>query len=329
MRSKRTALWIALLLAATSLLAGCGARSGGGETATTSTTSSLLLDVPALVVDYDAEGKPSLGSIALSALGDALPETLLNQLTLDSDTVATLTGANLQHIQISNTPTGLRLLANGQPLPTIVWDRGTLANLINLLGISIPGALSPAQDVMPLLTDLGAGIVLRFPPAQGADLIPLVLAGDASNAAVASAAEQAFVASAGSRPTIHIPVTYATDGTWTVLDITDTQWQALTGLPFGGLRLSPGLVQSAAAAGIDSATLRTDERGVHLALNGAELPYLSWEDGSIITAIDMAQQAGLLKELPIDQPMLDALLATWLPALQSTDLSIEVTFPTR
>jgi hypothetical protein len=27
--------------------------------------------------------------------------------------------------------------------------------------------------------------------------------------------------------------------------------------------------------------------------------------------------------------MLDALLATWLPALQSTDLTIEVTFPTR
>jgi len=327
MHSKGVALWMILLLATLATLAGCGARSGGGETATASTNRSLLLDLPALIIDYDAEGKPSLGSTALAELGNVLPNAVVSQLTLDKTTVDTFTAANLQHLQVSNTPSGLRVLANGQPLPTIVWDRTALDNLTALLGKASPGVVATLRDLLPIITDLGVGIVGRFPPSQGTATIPLVVQGAASNAAAAQAAEQSFVASAGSRPAIQIPVYYAVDGTWTVEGITDTEWQALTGLPFGGLRLSPGLLQDIKAAGIKSATVRADAQGIHLALDGVDFPYLSWEGGGVRTAIDLAQQFGLLRDLPLDPATLDNLLATWLPAIQSSNVTIQVSFP--
>lgn len=329
---RRLLLATALAMLLATLLAGCGSRSGLGDTAAAaqgSADSALLLDLPALLVDYDANGKPHIGSVALDQLAQVLPSTLLSQLTLDATTIQRLNAANIQHIQLSNTPAGLRILVNNQPLPTVAWDKQSLANLLDLLRQANIGAVDRLAGLLPLVTDLGVGVTLRFPVPGDASPILLSPQGREAAAAVAQQAQQGFLQAAGSQPTLRIPVYYNADGTWTVGNISDTRWQALTGLPFGYVRLNPELIANAVKAGISEVTLRTDRDGIHLALGSAgalrELPYLRWADGGLATALKLAQQFGLVQVG--DDAQMEALLAQWLPALQSTDLTIQVHFP--
>ena len=141
-------VYLGALLAAMLILNGCSARAGAGETAVIAPLTdqlggaSLLADLPALVISYNGAGEPSVGSTPLGDLQTLLPPTLLSQLTLDQATIERLVSAGIQHIQISNTPSGLRILVNGQPLPTLVWDADSLDNLLQLLEPVRPAAVA-------------------------------------------------------------------------------------------------------------------------------------------------------------------------------------------
>ena len=126
---------------------------------------------------------------------------------------------------------------------------------------------------------------------------------------------------------MQIPVEYAADGTWTVQGLSDTEWQALTGLPFGYVRLNPELVQGALNAGIDQVIVWTDSEGIHVTIGDRDLPYLRWADGGIRTLLDLFIRLGIVQSDTIDQHTLDLALEQWLPALQSTNLRIVVHFP--
>ena len=75
---------------------------------------------------------------------------------------------------------------------------------------------------------------------------------------------------------VRIPVVYDADGAFTVEGVTDAQWQLLTGVPFGGLCLLPEVVRGFRSAGITGAQVRTASDGIHLAVNGKELPAVGW-----------------------------------------------------
>ena len=331
MLNKRAAIWISLLLVVGLVLAGCGARSGAGETAAAFKDGTLVVDVPSLVVDYDADGNPSVGSTPLSSLQSVLPADVVKLLTLDKGVIDTMTGANIQHIQISNVPGGVRILVNGQAVPSLAWDGEALTNATELAGALGPALPASLKGLLPVLTNLGAGVALRFPPAQGAETIPLVVPADQSKAATAQAAQQEFMKQAGTAPEIRIPVTYSADGSWTVQGMTDSEWQALTGVPFGALRLDPELLKSAAAAGITNAVVSTDPQGIHIDLNGKKLPYIAWGSGEINQALELAEQTGALSGLPggMDADSFVKLVETLLPALQSSNVTIQVAFPSQ
>jgi hypothetical protein len=314
-------------------LGGCTARAGAGETAAIAPLTDqlggapFLADLPALEVSYNAEGAPSIGATALGDLQALVPATLLSQLTLDAATVERLSAAGIQHIQVSNTPTGLRILVNGEALPALVWDATSLDNLLNLLQPLEPDAIASLGNVLDLVTNLGAGLVIRLPLAAGEYPIPLLVEGPQSNAAVEQAAQEAFLESTGTPPRLQIPVFYAEDGTWTVQGLSDTEWQALTGLPFGYVRLNPQLVQGALDAGITQVVVWTDREGIHVTLGEQELPYVRWADGGILTLLEVAGRLGVLPQEMANQELLDEVLAQWLPILQATDLRIVVQFP--
>lgn len=326
-RKNRLIRWATTLLTALLLLSGCNARSGGGETAAAAGDAPLVADLPALVVDYAADGTPTVGGVPLAEFAGILPAPLISQLQFPTTTLATLADANIQHLQLSNTPHGVQLLLNGQPLPTIAWDDESLANATFLLASAGQGNLEEMFRVLPMITDVGAGLVLRFPTPPGAAPLPLQPAAGASNAALAQEARARFVEGAGSRPALRIPVQYEEDGSWRVQGLTDSEWQVLTGLPFGGLRLNRDFLQDARAAGVRTATVRMDETGLHLAINDEALPYLSWEGGGLLTLVDLARTFGLLDDLPIDLATLDALLDAWLPALLAAEITLDVTLP--
>jgi hypothetical protein len=288
----------------------------------------LLLDLPALVITYDAAGAPSIGdSTPLSNLSALLPEALISQLTLDAAIVERATAAGIQHVMVSNTPSGLRILVNGEPLPTVVWDRQSLDNLLALLGPAQDSLPASLRDLVGTLTNLGIGLVVQLPPGDGAAALPLVAGGEQSNAGRAQANLEAFLARAGAAPVVQIPVEYGADGDWTVQGISDTEWQALTGLPFGYIRLNPELVSGAVDAGVRQVVLWTDADGIHLTIGERELPYLRWADGGVHTLIDLLLRLEIVQGAGADREAIDLLLDQWLPALQATDLRIVVNFP--
>ena len=325
------ALWILLLLLAAAL-AGCSARPGAGETAASVTASAnavtdLLVDLPAVTLRYDQEGVPFVGDVPLSQLGSLVPPSLLAQLTLTKEAVAGLVDANVQHVQITNSPTGIGILVNGQPLPAPRWDATTLGNALDLAQTA--GATLPAnlQSLLPKLPDLGVGFTVQFPLAQGALPIPLLGAATEAAAARAAALEQ-FRQDSGGGIVVLIPVVYGADGAFTVKGVTDAQWQQITGVPFGALRLSPEVVQGFRTAGITAAQVRTDSDGIHLAVNGKELPALGWGLGSLPTLVAFASQTGLL-DLPegLTPEVVSTLVTALGPALESSNVEINVQFP--
>lgn len=321
------------LLAAMLILTGCSTRAGAGETAVIAPLTDqlggapLLADLPAVVLSYNSAGEPSLGSTPLGDLQALVPPTLLSQLTLDQATVARLVSAGIQHIQISNTPSGLRILVNGQPLPTLVWDANSLDNLLQLLEPIEPAAVASLGSLLDTTTNLGVGVVVQLPVPTGVEAIPLIAAGESSNAAAAETAQQEFLTRAGGKPVVQIPIQYAADGTWTLQGLTDTEWQALTGVPFGYVRLNPDLIQGAVNAGIHQVIVWTDSDGIHVTLGERELPYLRWRDGGIQTLLDLAMRLGLIQEGTLDPNLLNLVVDQWLPALQATDLRIVVSLP--
>ena len=326
MAVKRFLLLVALAIFASLLLTGCGTRAGAGETAAAASDAALAIDLPALTIDFDANGAPSIAGAPLASFAGLLPAGLAD-LTLGSDVVSQLTDANIQHIQVTTVPSGLLILVNGEPIPSLRWDGDKLTNLgdvVELLGPAVPSVVTA---LLPIISDGGVGVALRFPVAQGADMIPMQVAGDASAGAAARDAQQAFAAGIGAAPVIRIPVVYDIDGNYTVQGITDAEWQALTGAPFGQLKLDGNLVKDAVAAGITSATVRTDAEGIHIALNGKELPVLGWADGELGHLLKLAAGAGLLDAAGMDAAALTGVVDALLPAIQSSNIEINVSFP--
>ena len=122
-------------------------------------------------VKFDENGAPSVMGISgtdLETLGiGALP-------SLPPEQIRKLQENNIQHLELRNLPGGFYVFVNGEPLPSIVWDSSTLANLTEVYGqINADNPLLPViQALMPYLDRGDIGILLHFPIAPGAEPIP-------------------------------------------------------------------------------------------------------------------------------------------------------------
>ena len=115
MHRRRLLSWLSLLSVAVIALAGCAPRAFSGANASQAAPDALVVDLPALVIDIDSAGQPSIGNVPLKQLGDMFAPGQLDSLVVPSDIVALMTESNIQHFQIDNTPNGLLLLINGEP----------------------------------------------------------------------------------------------------------------------------------------------------------------------------------------------------------------------
>jgi hypothetical protein len=199
------------------------------------------------------------------------------------------------------------------------------------LGGSLGGSLPAGLDtLLPAIANLGVGVILRFPPGQGAELIPLEVTGEGSAAAEAEAAAAAYLEQVGDPARINIPVFYEADGGWTMAGMTDAEWTALTGQSIlTSLRLPPETIANLSEAGITEMTLSTDSEGLHLSVNGNPLPHLSWGDGKLMYVIDLAAGAGLLDDVAAgdDQAAVVDAIKQLLPIITSSNVTLHVFLP--
>jgi sulfur carrier protein ThiS len=311
------------------MLAGCGPRTGRIDPAALD-PQQLVIDMPAIYIDFDSNGLASVGGTPVSELGKTLGQDL-SAVALPPEQVAMLSAANIQHIQLNNTEKGLMILVNGQMVPSIGWDANALkATLDTVSGVNAAALPPMVQGLLPVLAKLGVGVVVRFPIAEGAQTIPLEVTGQGSAAATSKAAQDQFLASVGQPPVIKFSVDYAADGSWTVDGKSAADWSAAIPFNWAGFNLKTEQLQGVAAANIKTLTLSTNREGIFIAINGNTLPHLTWANGEIEHVLNLAVQSGALESITGQVPNVAQLLEQFkslLPVVQTSEFTMTVNFP--
>jgi len=324
---KRLTLWAALLLIVALVLTGCAPRTGAGSSAAMAMDDELVIDLPAIVIDFDSNGQASIGGVPASEMG-AMAGADLTGLALSPDWISYFSMTDIQHLQVNNSAEGLLVLVNGQPVPSLEWDENSLvatAGALSSLGIAVP----VLDKVLPLVQQLGIGVIMRFPVQAGAEVIPFSVMGDGSAAEMAHAAQAEFLAAVGAPPKINLPIVYQADGSYSVGDLSDTEWTALTGVPWNALRLDPTAITGLTSAGITSMAFETDQEGIHVSINGNPLPSIGWGNGEVQHVLNLAGQMGIW-EAYMPGVNMDDMMATvesLLPVVQTTDANISIYLP--
>jgi hypothetical protein len=299
MNGKRS-LFLTFVLVAGLMLAGCAPRAGAGTTASSAGRDALYLDLPAILVEYDAEGQASLLGMPAAELSAALGADL-SALSLDAETLEKFTSANIQHLQINNLPNVLRIHLNGNPIPAIIWDEEAMNALAETLtGMGTDATMLSA--LTPVLPNVGIGLALQMPVPSGRQAIPL----QASGAAIdRQAALRAFDAAKAAQSNINLTLDYAADGSVQIGGIAPFMLNMI-GLNPAALALPPDQIESIAGQGIQSLGVKTVQGGLLLQLNGNALPYLQWANGNEVTnlltlagAFAGPEMAGQLQQLQL------------------------------
>jgi hypothetical protein len=130
-------------------------------------------------VNYDERGVPSFQGISAESLQALFPGRQL-LVAMDPRVIAQAQANNIQYIVLRSTGNGIGLYVNGAPLPSIVWDKESLSNAIDLWGEMNPGLssamLEPIRQIASTVlggTDLQ--VVMHFPVAPGVEPIPVTL----------------------------------------------------------------------------------------------------------------------------------------------------------
>lgn len=310
-----------VLLTMLVLLAGCAPRPGAGETAAAANPGDVVIDLPSLALDVADDGSISMGGVSLNELAASLGLPL--ELPITADQVAMLKGLGIQHIQVANEPDGLALLINGQALPSLAWSRDELTNIAQFAP-QIPAL----AELLPVLTQLGIGVTLNLPVAEGTERAPLAISAEESAAAALAASQNSFVESVGELPTISLPVNYADDGTFTIAGMTGDAWARITGQDFlGALTLTPENIDFMQTRGIETVSIKLDPNGLRLMLDEQPLPYVDLSGGKLASVIELAKSTGALDIPGLDAGTLDTILTNFLPMLTSANIDISLRFP--
>ncbi|MEZ4620034.1 MAG: hypothetical protein R2867_31645 [Caldilineaceae bacterium] len=305
---------------------GCGSRIGSGEMAAQATNAALVIDLPALYIDYDHSGEAYVGSVTVATFGSALGINL-GQLNLDAAQIAQVMAANIQHVQVTNRPGELLLVVNGRPLPALRWDDDALSTSLEMLHALNLGVVDIAP-LLPTMAEFGGGVVLRFPVAAGSSRMPLAVITPTVDKG--NAARDAYLAQIGAPPQLRIEVFYKDDGTWQVEGLDAAAWGTLLPLPWQRLNLSAATLAALHTAAIKELTITSDRQGLFVAVNGRQLPHLDWANGELTNLIVLADEGGLFTQLLGDTPTaysLAAKLERLLPMIQTTEVTLFVHFP--
>jgi hypothetical protein len=280
-------------------LTGCVPRPGAGS-APAAGSDALAIDLPAILVEYDAEGQASLLGMPVGELGAALGADL-SALSLGQETIDKFTAAKIQHIQVNNQPNVLRIYTNGQPLPAIIWNEEAM----NALAETLTGMGTDASmlsTLTPLLPNLGLGLALKMPVPSGQREIPLTVSGGNIESA---AALRSFEAAKAAAANINLFITYAADGTPTIEGIAPFMLNMI-GLNPAALALPADQLESIAGQGIQSLGIKTVQGGLVMQLNGNALPYMQWSNANEVTnlltlagAFAGPEMAGQLQQLQL------------------------------
>jgi len=327
MRSGRWTFLLTVLLAGLMMISACAPRATGGAVASRAGEADLAVDLPALVIDVQEDGSLAIGGQSLADLGAVVGQDL-SAANLGADTVSALQSAGIQHIQIDNTDQGLLILVNGKAVPTLAWDGQSLVTTAQVVEQVGGPSVALLDKVLPLISDLGLGVILRVPVPEGTEVVPFVSMDDAA-AERAMSAQAEFLQAVITPPTFSIAVNYAADGSWELAGISEQDLaQVVPGLG-DAIPSDPAFVATMDEMGINQLGFSTNEQGFFISINGQNLPYLRWGEGRISNVLDLAIQSGMLDSAlgGTDTDTLMQYVDALLPAILASQISLNVNFP--
>ena len=152
MQARRKLLPILLVILAVLVTALVLAACGGSGAV--DSRGQTWMNFPSLPVNVDANGAANIYGIGL---GQVLPPEQVQMLQSMGDA---------QRLEARVGFSGVQVLKNGEDAVNVLWDDETQANLVGLLE-QVPGA-AVAADNLGMLRNLGVGVAVNLPPAQGA-----------------------------------------------------------------------------------------------------------------------------------------------------------------
>jgi|GEM_PF-879367 len=343
MHNRRLALLLTALLILTLVLSACGPRPQQGELAKNATSTDLVVDLPALYVDYDEQGVASVSGAALAPLGALLGQDL-SVLDRSPEAIKALQAAGIQHILANITPEGLNVYANGESVLSLAWTAETIANLGDVLaGMNNP-ALAEVQDLLPLLSKMSAGVVMTFPKTEGATELPLIAADTPDAKAIAAAAKKAAPdalaklvpdSMKGMAPLLGGLLAGLPPLTITFDDTGAGQLQGLapfilSQIPADSIQLPADQLASLQEMGIQTLNLKNSADGLTVSVNGKALPTLLWNRGEMQNLGRLGVEAGVLKALAgLDEETLATVqqVSDAAPILQAAKLDVTINLP--
>ncbi len=128
-------------------------------------------------ITYDENGIPSILSVSTRDLESSLGLNL-RALEMNPALLETMKNAGIQHITVRSTANGLFLWVNRDPLPGLIWSDDYLKNVTELYSQLYPTeAFAATREavtmLLPIINNIDAEIVLKFPKAPGTADIPL------------------------------------------------------------------------------------------------------------------------------------------------------------
>jgi hypothetical protein len=291
--------WLAMLVMV-ALLVGCGSAA---QPAQPKTPEPFMLALPRVEINVDSAGNPKVLGLSPATFGmDAkLPKPLVDSLV----------AGDVQHIEARVVGDGLKLFANGKPLPYIGWDDEGLIQAADLAQAFTGQDLSAAKRLLPILRRLGLDVVLRLPKQAGATDIPLI--------SLEEGAKTAPQPSGGPATAIvKMDLKIDDKGQPGILDVTSADLATL------GMNMGPVLdqetLQHLQKANIQHLLVRTKPGGLYLYSNGKSLPYLAWDARFLTNA------AELYGQLAPDSPYRE-LINMIAPGLERADIDVLVNLP--
>jgi hypothetical protein len=296
------------------LLAACGSAVIPANAPQTESGETVVVGLPPLVVTFDDAGKPGVEGVPIEAIASSLGMPI--QLpALDPYYVNWMKQANIQHVELRQTGDGLALLVNGMMMPHLVWKDGSLqaaGEMARLVGGPQGAAIADMlQKLAPILQRLGLSVVLKFPPADGAEAIPLA----SDEVVMAPAATPDGPPSA----VMNFEIKYDDQGVPSIMGISAQDLAAL-GIN-APLALAPYAIQQAQANNIQNIELRSKGDGLYAYVNGVAMPNIAWDKEMLSNAVDVYGKMNNIS------PTYLALIKQFLPMLSRTDVGVLVHLP--
>ncbi len=305
----KRAFWIPLLLVVI-LIAGCGggpAQPVGGLELPGGEVFQIAL--PRIVIEVDTEGYPSVLGINPAMLGFLGIDT--TAMRLPKETVDLMVQGGVQHLEVASVGDRIVLVANGQLLPHLGWNAQSLAKLMDVLDIFQVQNAGLIRTLAEPITRLGLDVVVRFPVAPGAAVIPL--------------AEQSTVYKLALTPYTDPPslitkfeVRFDEQGQPSILGIKASD---LMGPGAGNIQiLQQDTLDKLRQGNVQHVEIRTKPESAYIYVNGEALPQLIWDSALLANLVE------LLSKLAPDMALLP-LIQALAPYADRADIGILLHFP--